>query len=78
MTTPRKKPAPKPQKVPAVPELTAQDCHNLIQLLNRVQTNGIQEAQVLLFCVNKLDAIKKALDPNQEIGNGEDADSASE
>ena len=56
-----------------VPELNAQDCHNIVQLLNRVQTNGIKEAQVLLHVAGKLAAIKNALDPNQEIGNGENA-----
>ena len=30
-----------------VPELTAQECHNIIQLLNRVETKGINEAVVL-------------------------------
>jgi hypothetical protein len=72
MTARKAKAAPAPTR-PEVPELTAQDCHNIVQLLNRVQTNGIQEAQVLLHVAGKLSSMKMILDPNQEIGNGEDA-----
>ena len=70
-----KKPQPKPV---LVPEFTAQDYHNIVQLLNRVQTNGIQEAQVLLYVAGKCAKAKDAMDPNSEVGNGEDVSSTDE
>ena len=41
-----------------VPALTAEDAHNAIILLNRVQTRGMQEAALLVTLGQKLSAIK--------------------
>ncbi len=68
---------PKAPAKPVVPEITAQDAHNLIQLLDRVQTQGIQEAMVLGILANKLQAIK-ASDPNVGGPGGEDVPSTDE
>ena len=70
MTAPKKKP-----QIPVGPQLSAQDCHNIVQLLNRVQTNGIQEAQVLLSVAQKLAQMRQHLDPNFGAENGEDVSS---
>ncbi|MAG24812.1 hypothetical protein CMI47_04460 [Candidatus Pacearchaeota archaeon] len=67
-----KKAASKPQ-VPEA-ELTAQDAHNILMLLNRAETKGIQEAQVLLHVCGKLDAIRGNFEV-QEEDNGEDVSS---
>lgn len=45
----------------AAPALTSQDAHNILQLLNRVQTTGIQEAQVLGILAHKLTLIRGPL-----------------
>ena len=50
--------------------LTQQDAHNILMLLNRVQTKGIQEAQVLGYLANKLNTLRGAFTP--EGNNGED------
>jgi len=55
--------------------LNANDCNNAVQLLNRVQTTGIQEAQVLLQLVSKLNEMGAEL--TQEDKDGEDSNPAS-
>ena len=52
--------------------LTPQDAHNLIQLLNRVQVQGTQEATVLAVLAGKLDVIKSQ-DPTVGQPDGKDS-----
>lgn len=73
MPAPKKTPARKPKSVAKV-ELSGQDAHNIIQLLNRVQVQGIQEAQFLSYIATKLNQIKADFSP--EAPNGEDTPSA--
>jgi hypothetical protein len=67
MTTKARKsaPAPKPEG------LTDREAFNLLQLLNRVQTKGIQEAQFLGYIAHKLDAIRADFTP--EASDGQNA-----
>jgi hypothetical protein len=65
----------RPQKKnPVAPNLTGQEAHNTLMLLNRVQTTGIQEAMVLGLIAQKLEKIK-ATDPTVGKTDGEDAPS---
>ncbi len=47
----------------AVNNLTPQDAHNLLNLINRVQVQGIQEAQYVSYIAQKLASIKGDFTP---------------
>ena len=58
------------EAVEQLPALNQQDAHNLLILLNRVSTTGVNEAQLLAVLASKLTVIKGDF-------NGENANPAS-
>jgi hypothetical protein len=57
------------QQLPtATIEVTAVDCENLVKMLNRVQTTGIQEAQLLLGYAQKFTQAAQSLAPQASEG----------